>query len=84
MEKQLKEKTELMKNYESLIKEKQRELNDLNHKTEKIEEKIKKQKKMNSTQQNQIKEITNQNKDFTKLLVSLNILPEENKNLQKH
>ena len=48
----LKEKTELMKNYESLIKEKQRELNDLNHKTEKIEEKIKKQKKMNSTQQN--------------------------------
>ena len=78
----LKEKTELMKNYESLIKEKQRELNDLNHKTEKIEEKIKKQKKMNST--NKIKEITNQNKDFTKLLVSLNILPEENKNLQKH
>ena len=71
-----------MKNYESLIKEKQRELNDLNHKTEKIEEKIKKQKKMNSN--NKIKEITNQNKDFTKLLVSLNILPEENKNLQKH
>ena len=73
-----------MKNYESLIKEKQRELNDLNHKTEKIEEEIKKQKKINSTQQNQIKEITNQNKDFTKLLTSLNILPEENKNLQKH
>ena len=34
-----------MKNYESLIKEKQRELNNLNHKTEKIEEKIKNQKK---------------------------------------
>ena len=40
-----------MKNYEILIKEKQRQLNDLNHKTEKIEEKIKKQIKMNSTQQ---------------------------------
>ena len=39
---------------------------------------------MNSAQQNQIKEITNQNKDFTKLLVSLNNLAEENKNLQKH
>ena len=45
LEKQLKEKTELLKNYESLIEDKQKELNDLNHKTEKIEEEIKKQKK---------------------------------------
>ena len=83
LEKQLKEKTELMKNYESLIEDKQKELSDLNHKTEKIEEEIKKQKKINSTQQNQIKDITNQNKDFTKLLTSLNIISEENKPAQK-
>ena len=72
-----------MKNYESLIEDKQKELSDLNHKTEKIEEEIKKQKKINSTQQNQIKDITNQNKDFTKLLTSLNIISEENKPAQK-
>ena len=78
LEKQLKEKTDSIANLENLNNQRMAQLQELRQDMSKVDDEIKKQKKLKSSQEKQILEIKTQNEDFTKLLKNLKIIPDSN------
>ena len=76
LEKQLKEKTDSIANLENLNNQRMAQLQELVQDMSKVDDEIKKQKKLKSSQEKQILEIKTQNEDFTKLLKNLKIIPD--------
>ncbi len=78
LEKQLKEKSELIKNCENLIDMRNKEIAKIDEDINTTKEIIKKKNKNKTSQEKQINEIKAQNEDYTKLLKNLKIISESN------